>query len=129
MADNLMVNVSESFRMENLSEKLQQMYQAKGYSVVATDVNGCLRIRIEKGVGGINNLLGMGEGITATCTLMGNTLSITYSDGDWTGKIVGLVVGWIFCLIPFITAIVGVFRQLDLPKKVSNDIMMLAGKM
>lgn len=51
--------------------------------------------------------MGLGKGITASCSLQNNTLVVNYLEGDWIGKIIGLAVGWILCFIPFITAIIG----------------------
>ena len=56
-------------------------------------------------------------------------LTINFSDGDWTGKIIGLCVGWFICFVPFITAIIGCVKQSQLPKKIGNDAMMIASQM
>ena len=61
----------------------------------------------KKNCDGINLLMGLGKGITASCSLQNNTLVVNYLEGDWIGKIIGLAVGWILCFIPFITAIIG----------------------
>lgn len=129
MASNLMVNVPQNFSMDVFAQKLADTYRAKGFNVSVANMNGSSIISFEKGVGGINMILGMGEGIKATCALMGNTLTINYSDGDWTGKIIGLVVGWILCFIPFITAIVGSVKQSSLPKNINNDATMIISSM
>lgn len=71
-------------------------------------------------------LLGMGLGIKATISIKGNLLTVIYSDAEWTGKIIGLAVGWFICLVPFITAIIGSVNQNNLPKQINNDITMLA---
>ncbi len=125
MANTFMLNVPEGFDIIRMGERLRETYQAKGFTVTMANLNNCVRITFDKGCGGINMLLGLGKGITATCSVQGNSLIVNYSDGDWTGKIVGLVVGWILCLIPFITAIIGCIGQSQLPKDISNDIMMI----
>lgn len=129
MASTLMVNVSQNFSMDIFAQKLADTYRAKGFTVTVANMNGSSIITFDKGTGGINMILGLGEGIKATCSLMGNTLTINYSDGDWTGKIIGLVVGWILCLIPFITAIVGCVKQSSLPKSINNDATMIVSSM
>lgn len=130
MADNFTINVNENFDMDRLCAQLQNNFRSKGFSVTAARIstNAC-QIVLDKGCGGINMLLGMGEGITANCTLNGNCLYVTYSDGDWTGKIIGLAVGWILCFIPFITAIIGCVNQSGLPKKVNNEVAMIVAGM
>lgn len=123
MANSFMINVPVDFDLEYLGQKLRGMYQAKGFTVSMVSGRENLRIQFDKNCGGINMLMGLGKGITATCSLQNGCLVVDYSDGDWVGKIVGLVVGWILCFIPFITAIIGCIQQSELPKKISQDIM------
>ena len=63
-----------------------------------------------------------------TSMVANGVLSINFSDGDWTGKIIGLVVGWFICLIPFITAIIGCVKQSQLPKSIGNDAVIFASQ-
>ena len=128
MANTLMTNVTENFNLQAMAEEIKEKYQAKGFTVtVMTQKNG-VRLKFDKKCGGINMLLGLGQGITATCMLQGkekDNLIVNFSDGDWTGKIIGLIAGWFLCLIPFVTAIIGSIKQSSLPKEISDDIMML----
>ncbi len=126
MANNVMFNVNPTFDMEVFAAKLADTYRAKGYDVNVANMNGMCTIAFDKGTGGINMLLGLGEGIKATITKMNDTLMINYSDAEWTGKIIGCVVGWFLCMIPMITAIIGIVKQTSLPKKISNDATMIA---
>lgn len=128
MANNVMFNVSENFNMEDFAEKLAENYRAKGYTVNVANMNGSSVLTFDKGTGGINMLLGLGEGIKATCMLTNNALSINFSDGDWTGKIIGLIAGWFLCLIPMVTAIIGCVKQSKLPKEIGNDATMIAAQ-
>lgn len=130
MADSLTINVPEDFDLNLLVEKIKNNFQMQGFTITAAALQpNSHRIVFDKNCGGINMLLGLGQGITATLTLNGNCLFVNYSDGDWTGKIIGLVAGWILCLVPFITALVGCCNQFNLPKKISNDITMLISSM
>ncbi len=127
MANTLMMNVSEGFDLQKMGEELRDTYMAKGYTVQLMKMKNGLRIRIEKNCGGANMLLGLGQGITATCMLQNNeNLIVNYSEADWTGKIIGLAVGWILCFIPFITAIIGCIKQSSFSKEIDQDIMMIA---
>lgn len=126
MADNLMLSVPENFDLDVFGERLSGVYRAKGYTVNVARINNGIRVRFEKDLGGINTLLGLGTGITALCMVQGGNLSVSFTDAEWTSKIIGGVVGWFLCLIPFITAIIGLCRQLELPKDINNDVMMLA---
>ena len=122
---NFITTVKEDFDIHALAEELCSTYQAKGYTVRNMNMKNSSRIVIEKRKGGINMILGLGESITATITKQGSeTLIVSFSDGDWISKIIGWIVG-LFCCIPFITAIIGVVRQLALPKNIENDIAML----
>ncbi len=125
MADTLMMNVPENFDLAAMAEKVKEDFQMKGFTVSIMKMKNSVRIKFDRKCGGINMLLGLGQGITVTCMVQGgDNLVVNYSDGDWTGKIVGLVVGWFLCSIPFWTALVGSFKQLGLPKKINDSIMM-----
>ncbi len=54
---------------------------------------------------------------------------INYFDEEWTGKIVGLVVGWFLCFIPFITAVIGTVQQYSLTGNINNDAIMVINAM
>lgn len=129
MAKSFMVNVPEKFDITAFADEVAALYQGKGYTVRKVNMKNGTKITVEKGVGGINTVLGMGEAITATCTMQGKdggVLSVNLSDGDWTGKIIGLVVGWFVCLIPCITAIIGITKQMSLEKSMQSDLEMTA---
>ncbi len=126
MANTLMVDAPENFDLEKFSAELSETYQAKGFTVQVMKMKNGVRLKFDKKTGGINMLLGLGLGVTATCTLQRNgNLIVNYSDADWTGKIVGLIVGWFLCFIPVITAIIGCLKQSSLTKDIDNDIIML----
>ena len=127
MADNtMMLNVQEGFDLKKLTEQLAEMYKAKGFNINTTSFDKNEIIIFDKGVGGINMLLGMDLGIKATFTMQNEkTLLVTFSDAAWTGKIIGLCVGWFICLVPFCTAVYGAVKQSQFPKDLRNDITML----
>lgn len=128
MADNLMLNVAENFDVNAMAQQLADMYRAQGFTVNVANMNNSVIMEFDKGVGGINMLLGMDLGIKATMTVNNGTLMVNYSDAAWTGKIVGLVVGWFLCLVPFITAIIGSVKQSEFPKEISSNITMLSAQ-
>ena len=128
MASDFSVSVSENFDLEAMTDQLVQQYQAKGFKVRTIKMKNGVKITFDKKSGGINMVLGMGLRISATCTMLGkekDTLSVNFGDGDWTGKIVGCIVGWFLCFIPVITAIIGICKQLSLPNDIADDIQML----
>ena len=123
-----MVNVSEDFDIEAMSNEIAEKYRSQGFNVRVLKMKNGAKIVFDKKCGGINMLLGMGLGISANCMLTGkekDTLTVNFSDGDWTGKIIGCTVGWFLCLVPAITSIFGIMKQLSLPNEISNDIQML----
>lgn len=122
MANTFMTNVPDAFTLGYLGQELTKAFQQKGY-IVTTALSGTdnLRVRLEKNCGGINLLMGLGKGITASCSLQNNTLVVNYLEGDWIGKIIGLAVGWILCFIPFITAIIGCIQQVGLPNEINME--------
>ena len=129
MASNFMLNVSPEFNMEAFSEQLANLYRARGYVVTVANMNGNAIISFEKNIGGINTVLGLGECVKANCMVNNGVLNITFTDAEWTSKIIGAVIGWFLCLIPLITAIIGVVRQTSLPKNIENDVRMMISSM
>lgn len=126
MADSLIINVSPNFDLNVFTEQLANLYRSKGYNVIPAATPMGTTMVVEKGIGGINTVLGLGESVRVNCNCNSGVLSISYSDEEWTSKIIGGVVGWFLCLIPFITAIVGVVHQLQLPKNISSDATVIA---
>lgn len=125
MANTLMINVPPNFDMNVFAQRLASSYQSKGFTVNVMTMHNGARIQFDKNCGGINMLLGMGKGITATCILQGNGLVVNYSEAEWTGKIIGFAVGWFLCFVPFITAIIGSIGQYSLPGEINNEINMI----
>ena len=102
MADTLMMNVPENFDLTAMAERVKEQFQMQGFIVSVMKMKNSVRIKFDKKCGGINMLLGLGQGITATCMLQnGDNLVVNYSEGDWTGRIVGGLVGWFLCMVPF----------------------------
>lgn len=128
MPDTVFINVPPNFNLHMFAGQLAEKYRMEGFTVTVADFNNTVVITFDKNTGGINMLLGLGEGIKATCMVANGVLSINFSDGDWTGKIIGLVVGWFICLIPFITAIIGCVKQSQLPKSIGNDAVIFASQ-
>lgn len=127
MAD-IMFNVGPNFNMYAFTEQLAGKYRAEGYSVTVAYLNGSVVMGFDKGTGGINMVLGLGEGIKANIALNGNVLMISFIDAEWTGKIIGLTIGWFLCVIPAVTAIIGAVNQSQLPKKIGQDAQMIASQ-
>lgn len=131
MANDFTVNVAENFDFDAMINEVVDQYQSKGFKVNVLKMKKGAKIVFDKNCGGINMVLGMGLGITANCTLTGkenDILSVTFSDGGWTGKIIGILVGLFLCFIPIITSIIGLLKQLSLPKEIASDIQMIVSE-
>ena len=129
MATSTMINVGANFNLSAFAQQLSATYQQKGFTVQVADMGNSVSIIFDKGTGGINMVLGLGLGVTANCVVTNGTLIINYTNAEWTGKIIGLAIGWLLCLIPFITAIIGCIQQSGLPKEIGNDAMMIASNL
>lgn len=135
MADTKMIPVNPDFDMVDLVTKLTQMYQAQGFEVSAIQAGTGVSIKFSKDDDGVKKFVGLALGITANISMGdNNTLSnsssskaliINFSGAEWLGKIVGLAIGWVLCLIPFVIAGYGAIKQSELPKKIGNDIQTL----
>lgn len=122
---NLMLNVSEDFDVAAAAQELADSFQAKGYTARCIKNKNGARVFIEKGMGGINTLTGLGVSTTANITVMkGGVLSVTF-ENEWMSKIIACTVGWFVCLLPGIMGIVGIIKQSSLPKEVENELSML----
>ena len=119
------LSIPSGYTLSNLCTKLKSVYESKGFIVSVFPFENTVRMQFDKGCGGANYLFGLGQGITATLTVQKQTLMVTYSDAEWTGKIIGIAVGWFLCLIPFITGIIGAVRQSKLPDTITADIQYL----
>ena len=127
MDNSLIINVSEGTTLDGIAQRLVELYYAKGYTVTVTTFNNSTSISFEKDIGGINTILGLGVGIKANLTLNNGVLYVTYSDAEWTSKIIGAIIGWFLCWIPIVTAVIGTVKQMDVSKNISNDIRMIVG--
>lgn len=129
MADSVMLNIGPNFDFNAFADRLAQMYAAQGFAVSVADINSAKVIKFEKETGGINTVLGLGVGITATCSICNGVLQIMYTDAEWNSKIIGGLIGWFVCLVPLITAIIGAVRQSDLPKNIGRDAGVIVAQM
>lgn len=121
MAQPLYINIPEGFDMGIFARKMTDAYQAKGYAVQPSVNGNTAVIVLSKDLGGINTVLGLGEGVTLNCSVLDGRLIISFLNEEWTSKIIACVLGWICCFIPLITGLVGVYRQITLPNNISAD--------
>lgn len=121
MAQPYYANLPEGFDMGVFVTKLTDAYHAKGYSVQSSVTQNTAVLTLSKDLGGINTVLGLGEGITLNCSVTAGRLIINFLNEEWTSKIIACAVGWLCCLIPLITGLIGIYRQVTLPNNISAD--------
>ncbi len=80
-------------------------------------------LTVSKDMQGINNIIGLGIECRCNITIMGGQICINI-DSEWTNKIIAIAVGWFFCLVPFITGIIGASAQSGLPDKIDSALNM-----
>lgn len=64
MASTLMLNIPPNFDLNQMTTRVKDQFMSQGFSVSAAMVSkNSSRIVLDKGCGGINMLLGMGQGL------------------------------------------------------------------
>ena len=129
MAQPIFVNVPENFSMGVFAGNMERSFTAKGYTVQTNCTETNATFTVSKGMdGALTKWSGLGESVVVNCTVANNQLTVAFMNEEWTNKIVAMVAGWFCCTILFITGIVGIVRQVNLPKNVGADAMLLANQ-
>ncbi len=123
MAETRFITCPDTIDLNLLGEKVGEIlriqhFETELYPIGANSV--LLRIRRDRT--GLKNLIGLG--LESRATLIhdgGDTLSVAI-ENEWVNKIIALAVGWFFCLIPFITGIIGCISQGDMPAKITSAL-------
>lgn len=130
MAQDFIVNVNSDFDLVYFTQNLVDIYRARGFRVnVLTIENGCI-VELGKELGGANSILGLGVGIKVSLYVKNNILSVSFSNEEWTSKIIAIALGFFFSafFLPvafIVTGIIGITRQLDLSKTIHSDITVI----
>ena len=127
MSNSKTIPTQENFNLQNTIDRVVQLYQNKGFSVSVMPMGTGVSIDFRKDDGGIKKFIGLALGIKANIMVHERMIVVDFVDAEWTGKILALAVGWIFCFIPFITGIIGCIKQSELPNSIGNDIHMSVG--
>lgn len=120
-----MIPIGEGFDMQQLVNQLVQTYRGKGFEVQAMQMGNAVSVTFSKDDEGIKKFAGLALGIKAMLSVSNNMLMVSFSDAEWTGKIIAIAVGWILCLIPLFTGAYGAMQQSGLPNKIGDDIQMI----
>ena len=95
-----------------------QSLTASGYEVIPQPLSPTsATMVVKKDRDGFSNIIGLGVECSVNASLVNGMLTLNI-DSEWGNKIIALAIGWFFCLIPFITGIVGCSNQYSLPGKI-----------
>lgn len=127
MASPLAYALPQGFDLPTTVGQLGRVFQLKGYTVRSYPLGAGACLELSKHMGGLNTAIGRCEGIKVNFMPGVNLLNVSFSDEQWTDKIVGFVVGWFTCWIPWIFTAIGVYSQSQLPKLVDNELRRILG--
>lgn len=123
MGKSITIGLNPGYDLGHILSSAEQQLKSQGYETILTLTNSSsATMVVKKDRDGIKNVIGMGVECQANITVInGNTMTINI-ESEWTNKIIAVAVGWFFCLIPFITGIVGCSAQNSLPNKIGQTI-------
>ena len=100
-----------------------QTLQAQGFNVQSTVMNAqAASLTVSKDNDGFKKIMGLGTECEVSLSLVGANQLTVNVENKWTNKIVALAVGWILCLVPFITGIIGCINQDGMPDKIISAV-------
>ena len=118
-----MYNLKQTVPVNVLSGSLSDKLAAMGYTVtpmMASDTMSTLNVT--KSGSDLEKFAGMLPECNITLSRNGEQIYVNYED-VWTSKILALAIGWILCMIPFITGLIGVSRQSSMANEVQTMLM------
>lgn len=127
MASPIAFSLPQNFDLQNVVGRLGRSFQLKGYAVRSYPVGAGACLEISRNVGGLNTVIGRCEGLKINFMPGANLLNVSFSDEQWTDKIIGFVVGWFTCWIPWVFTAIGAYNQYQLPKTVENELRIILG--
>ena len=127
MASPIAFSLPQNFDLQNVVGRLGRSFQLKGYAVRSYPVGAGACLEVSRNTGGLNTVIGSCEGIKINFMPGANLLNVSFSDEQWTDKIIGFVVGWFTCWIPWIFTAIGAYNQYRLPKTVENELQIILG--
>ncbi len=114
--------VAKDKNINVITNSIVQTLSSQGYNCIPQPMGpqACM-ITVSKDNDGIQNIIGLGIECKVTLNLNGTMLNVSI-DSEWTNKILAIAIGWFFCLVPFITGIIGAANQNSLPEKIFTAI-------
>lgn len=133
MAQSITIPVNDSFDLQMACHRLADIYRQKGYAVTYfNNVGGGMSLDFQKNNEGINKVIGTVEGLRLNLIETGQdggrVLFVNYTDEAWTDKIISFILGWFCCWLTWIGCGIGIYRQVQLPKNINNDLTFLCAQ-
>ncbi len=122
MANNRVYQLPVNFSMDGLVAHLGNYFTSLGYSYTPAIMGEVTTIHMEKNVGGIHWITGLGQQADVTINVFQGGVNVTVGGEYWTDKIIAYVLGGFTCGITLVTAIIGTINQVQLPNKVQEQI-------
>ena len=128
MAASKTIPIGQGFDINILVSQISQLYQAKGYNVTVFPIGGGVTIEFTKNNSFFYNIIGMMEGIRMSLIVINGFLTINFTEEKLVDKIIAFIIGWFCCWITWVTGGIGLYKQLQLPNSIANDIMLFSAK-
>ena len=128
MAEPIKISVPENFDLAKFAKQISKTCEREGYTTTFYD-DDCktfFSLKIEKDMGGFLQWIGLGQSITLNAELEGTKLVVHYTNAEWTSKIIALAIGWLIIWIPFVTGLIGTFKQMNLPNAINEEVRKIA---
>lgn len=127
MATPISFALTPDFDLQSVVGQLGVMFQRKGYHVRSYPLGAGACLELAKNKGGLNAVIGRCEGLKVHFMPGATMLNVSFSEEEWTDKVIAFVVGWFSCGITWITGLVGLYNQSRLPKEVESGLRLILG--
>lgn len=127
MASSIAFPIGATFDLQTVVGQLGRSFQMKGYTIRSYPLGAGACLEVSRHQGGLNTCVGRCEGLKINFMPRGNMLNVYFSDEQWTDKVIGFVIGWFTCWIPWIFTGIGLYNQMQLPKIAENELRIILG--
>lgn len=127
MASPIAFALGPNFDLQAVVGQLGHTFQLRGYTIRSYPLGAGACLELNRHMGGLNTVIGRCEGIKVNFMPGANMLNVSFSDEQWTDKVIGFVVGWFTCWIPWVFTGIGLYNQIQLPKQVENELRIILG--
>lgn len=123
MPNNVSVETKKDVDMEVLLDKLSEFFKEGGYTTRHSTSDDVYKLHVEKNMNGFMKYVGLGENIDAHIRKNGNSIDITFLNQDILFHALEICVAFFLsCGIFSIVGGIGLYNDLQLPKKIENAV-------